>query len=176
MSQFYFIVFTYLALYGIPLEGFTQDDVLDEKVRIEILEARVKYFYGVEKLDALLDLSGYYTKLNDRKAIRYARQTVILVEDIFIDEQGQAVTDSSNRLARSYIHLGKAYYANNKFIDAKESFDKANVISQNISFERGISESELYLGKIDSLVQGGQEVKRGFLSKSFKSLELKEMD
>jgi hypothetical protein len=108
-SIFYFIILNFLLQYLVTGAGFAQDNDLDEKVRIEILEARVKYFYGVEKLDALLDLTGYYTKLNDRKAIRYAKQAVILVEEIFLDEQGQSIPDSSNFLPKSYLHLGKAY-------------------------------------------------------------------
>lgn len=166
----------FILLFLVPEIGFAQDEDLTEMIRIEILEVRVRYFHGVKKFDALLDLSDHYTKINGRKATRYAKQAVMLAEEVFLNEDGQPRADSIHRLPKSYIQLGKAYYSNNKFLDAKEAFDFANNISQNNNFIAGISESALYLDKIDSLAQGGQEIKRGFLSQSFKSIESKVKD
>ena len=129
----------FLSLSLIPGSGFTQDDDLSAMIRIEILEARVKHFYGVEKYDALIDLSGHYTKRNGRKAMRYAKQAVMLAGEIFVDAQGNPKPDSANRHPTGYIQLGKAYYFYNKFMDAKEAFVQANNISQRNNLLTGIS-------------------------------------
>ena len=123
------IVF-FIILSLIQSVGYTQEVDLDEQIRIEILESRVKHFYGIEKFDALLDLSAHYTKVNGRKATRYARQAVMLADEILIDEQGHSRSDSANRLPGCYIQLGKAYYYYNKYMDAKETFDLAHRKSQ----------------------------------------------
>ena len=120
----------FIMLFLIQTVGFTQEVDLDEQIRIEILESRVKHFYGIEKFDALLDLSAHYTKVNGRKATRYARQAVMLADEILIDELGQSRSDSTNRLPACYIQLGKAYYYYNKYMDAKETFDLAHRKSQ----------------------------------------------
>lgn len=164
----------FMGLFLFPGSGFAQDDDLNEMVRIEILESRVKHFYGVEKYDALIDLSDHYTKINGRKATRYAKQAVTLAGEIFVDEQGNPKPDLANRHPNGYIQLGKAYYFDHKFLDAQEAFVQANKISQTNNFLTGISESEVYLAKIDSLVEGGQEIKRNFFSQSLKSIGLKE--
>lgn len=171
---FEIVALCFSLLFMISSVGFTQDGGVAEKIRVEKLESQVKNFYGVEKFDALLDLCSYYTKINGRKSTRYGKQAVMLAEEIFLGDDGQALPDSTNRFPRSYIQLGKAYYFYNKFIDAKETFDQASERSKNNDFIAGISQSALFLDRIDSLALSGQEVKRGFLSQSIKSLELKE--
>jgi class 3 adenylate cyclase len=164
----------FMVLMLIQKEGCTQDENLEEQIRIEILEGTHKILNGVEKLEALLDLSNYYTQKNSRKAARYAKQAVILADDIFIDESNQLKPGASNILPGSYIQLGKAYYYSSKFFDSKEAFERAKQLSTTISFVEGVSSAELYLTKIDSLTQTGQELKKGFFSRSFQSLELDE--
>lgn len=162
------------TIFGIGLSGFAQTENLEEQVHIEILESRIKHLYGVEKLEGLIELSTYFEKTNGRKSTRYARQAVILSEEIFLDENGNYSADTSHFLPKSYIRLGRAYYYNDKFIDSKETFNETSLFCNKHDYQPGIQKSAFFLNKIDSLASGGQEMKRGFISQSFKSLELKE--
>lgn len=150
--------------------SYGQVEDIDEMVRIEVLEGQVKHYYGLEKLEGLLDISSHYEKKNGRKSIRYARQAVILAEEIFLSDNGEYKTDSTNLLPKSYIRLGRSYFYNDKFIDSKEAFDNTSLFCMSHQYQPGIRESEIYLEKIDSLASGGQDMKRGFLSQTFKSL------
>jgi len=170
MIRYLFILFLCIIFWV----ANAQDQSLDESIRIEILESRVKYLFGIEKLNGLIELSEYYTINNGRKATRYAKQAFILAEEMFLDAYGKTKTDSSNYLPKTYLQLGKAYFHYNKFIDAKDAFDHADKASINNNYEAGISEARLYLDKIDSLAQSGVDINRNFFSQSIKSLELKE--
>ena len=170
MIRYLFILFLCIIFWV----ANAQDQSLDESIRIEILESRVKYLFGIEKLNGLIELSEYYTINNGRKATRYAKQAFILAEEMFLDAYGKTKTDSSNYLPKTYLQLGKAYFHYNKFIDAKDAFDHADKASINNNYEAGISEARLYLDKIDSLAQSGVDINRNLFSQSIKSLELKE--
>lgn len=170
-TQLYLLLMIFLAM---PIVCSGQDEDLDERIRIEVLEGQVKSMYGREKLMALIDISNFYTERSGRKATRYGRQAVILAEDMFVDDIGNATSDPLQLHPKSYVQLGRAYYHNNKYIDAKEAFEKAAELASSASYEEGVNVSGSYLSLIDSLANAGQDMKRGFISQSFKSLELKE--
>ena len=173
-SIYIVFLFTFYGTVLLPKQGIAQSENLDEQIRIEILESRVKHFYGVEKLDALIDLANFFEKSNGRKSTRYARQALLLAEEIFLDENQSYKQDTGYFLPKSYIRLGRSYYFNSKYVDAKEVFEKVDQFCQEIAFLAGIEESTLFLDKIDSMASSGQDVERGFLSQSLKSLKLKE--
>ena len=93
---------------------------------------------------------------------------------MFIEDDGTKKADDENLLPESYLQLGKSYFYASKYVDAKEAFEEANDISVANQFRAGIDGSVMYLDKIDSLVESGQELKKGFLSRSIQSLELNE--
>jgi class 3 adenylate cyclase len=153
------------------MHAFAQEQ---KDVDIESLENTYKDLYGLDRIEALIDLAHYYESTSGRKATRYAKQAVMMAEEILLDENNEPKADTTSLLGRSYLQLGIANYKNSKYIDAKEALEKARTWSFNLHFSRGIEESDFYLHKIDSLAQGGVDLKKSFLSRSLQSLELDE--
>jgi len=164
-----------LLFHLIYFSGTSQDvTVKEEQARIEELESTYKSVYGADRIEMLLDIANYYVTTNSRKSIRYAKQAVMLAEEIYLNEDRQLRSDTSTLLPSSYLQLGKSNYAQNKYLDAKEAFNQANTYATIINFHHGVTYSELYMAKIDSLAENGLELKKGFLSRSLQSLDIDE--
>ena len=75
---------------------------------INRLESDLKSSGGYERLAILQRLTVEYTKLKDRRATKYGKQAVTLGENLFSNNL------EDPRWVRSYLLLGKAFYAREK--------------------------------------------------------------
>ncbi len=117
------------------------------------LEKRVKGESGFEKLATLNELSSLFKERNDRKFRRYAKQGCVLAEN-FEDSNLSFSLQQSNLIVVAFNHFAISQYEKKHFLDARNKFERAKNLSENIGNTSEAITANTYLAKIDSLADG----------------------
>jgi class 3 adenylate cyclase len=134
------------------------------------LEASLNDLYGREKLLALDELTEYYSGRDPRKAMRYARQTVDLIERMY--KQGRKPKAGEvNFIVNAYTQLGRLEYEKGMYSSSRQNFTKASIAGNRSSDPNAAGTAESYIRKIDSLVADGS-VKANFFTKNLSDLNI----
>ncbi len=136
---------------------------------VKSLKQAVKSDFGVERLEALNDLTTLYLTKDVKKAIRYGKQAVNLAENIF--SYSNALQDDQKRYLKADAHslLGKAYFFQEKYQEALAQFNKAKLEANQYDHVDENDEVDIYLSKLDSLRETGTNLEGNF----FKNLKNK---
>jgi adenylate cyclase len=169
IRPFILFILAYLAM----SQSYGQENGQANQIDIQILEGQVKDKYGREKLDALNKLTDYYLIYDLRKAVRYGKQATSLSDNLFGSDE-LARNDTSYLRSTSYNLLGMAHYKREKYINAKETFQEALAIAQDLQDSKGFGVASTYLVKIDSLASTQGALKDNVFSRTLRSLELGE--
>lgn len=160
----FFVLVIALSLSNIPC-------LTAQQATVEQIENTYKDLFGLNRLIALNKLSDYYSKENTRKALRYGRQAVALSEKIFVETNTSVDFDERQHQAHAYVLLGKVLYQRENYFDAKENLEVANSLSAEIGHESYATESNLYLQKIQELIDSGK-IKESLFSRTLGDLKV----
>ncbi|WP_108808522.1 adenylate/guanylate cyclase domain-containing protein [Aquimarina spinulae] len=141
-----------------------------QEFSIEQIEAKHKNLYGLDRLKALNQLTLYYYEQGSNKALKYARRARILSDNIFI-KSNTINPNERHHQAQAYLQIGKLYYDRKKYIESQKNLIDAKSISEKINHQIYFDEAEIYLKKIQILIEAGK-VKESFFSKTFKTLKI----
>jgi signal transduction histidine kinase len=78
---------------------------------------------GIAKIDLLISLAGYYIEKDNARASKYAESSMKLSQDI----------SDAERLAQSYLLLGKSSYFDLDFISAVEHLTNASLLFKSLN-------------------------------------------
>lgn len=156
------VFFVSFLIHPVNLEA--QPNTISQK------EEDLKILYGIERLQTLNQLSVYYKDINERKAYRFARQAVLLGENVVTPSSPTYKTDFK-QLALAYFQLGEILYMREKYWEAKVNFDSTQSISLKNNYTEHSDQLEFYLRNIDMKADSGM-VKRNLLSKTVGNLNL----
>ncbi len=172
-GQLNFTGFKLFLLLFIPWSPFLQPQVFAQESSIEQMEAEYKNLYGLDKLKVFNSLTQYYYKQQSRKALKYGRQAVTLGENIFIESNSNVDFNERYQLALAYLQLGKVHFDRENYFDALSTLEVAKSLSQEINRKDYVNEADIYLEKIETLIESG-EIKENFFSKAFGDLNVGE--
>ncbi|MGB5317415.1 adenylate/guanylate cyclase domain-containing protein [Eudoraea sp.] len=145
-----------------------------QETPIAQVEKDYKNLFGLDRLKALNELSAYYQKENSRKATRYGQQAVALSERIFVRSNVTVDFNQRHHQVHAYLLLGEALYNREDYYDAQENFETAKLLSVQINHEAYKNEAELYLEKIQALIESG-DIKESFFSSTLGNLGIGEV-
>jgi class 3 adenylate cyclase len=138
---------------------------------IEQTEDSLKELFGLERLEALNELTLHYHNQYSRKALRYGRQAVALGENIFVESNTTIDFNEQVHLVRAYYQLGKAQYDRGNYFESEKNLDNAESLATQINNLTYLDDTRRYLQQIDSLIESG-EIKENFFSKTFGDLKV----
>ena len=121
---------------------------------------------GVERLEILHTLTNHYTNTKDRKSIKYGKQAVKLADNLFSNKI------SDNRWIRSYFLLGKAYYSQQKYYTAKETFIMVDALVSDRTDSDIVDHTSQYLLRIDSIANTEDGLNQNFFSRTFSDVDI----
>lgn len=139
------------------------------QVDADALEKRVKGESGFEKLATFNQLSAFFNGNNDRKFRKYAKQGCVLAEN-FDESKMTLSAEESNMIAEAFNHFAVSQYDKKHYLDARNIFQKAEILSENIGNEAVLANAKIYLAKIDSLADGA--VKDNIFNRTLTDLNL----
>ena len=168
---FHFIL-TLIALCYFSRDLHAQRTYDDQEM--QQLEKRIDNIYGNEKLLALNDLRDYYLNSNLRKANKYTKQAEQLADNIFKNGISSFNADLKFEWTRTYFLSGLILYKRGKYLTAKEKFEYLSTIAHDLNDGLNIENSQIYLVKLDSIAETGEDLTRGFIGRTWESLELDE--
>lgn len=116
----------------------------------DALEKQVKGASGFEKLATLNKLSAIFKGNNDRKFRKYAKQGCVLAEN-FDESKMSLSVEESTMIAEAFNHFAMSQYDKKHYLDARNIFQKAKILSEDIGNEALAANAKIYLAKIDSL-------------------------
>ncbi|PKV50134.1 class 3 adenylate cyclase [Aquimarina sp. MAR_2010_214] len=152
------------------LSAFFPQHIKAQEFSIEQTEAEYKNLYGLDKLKALNKLTLYYYTQGSSKALKYARRARILSDNIFIKSNTVDPSERNHQI-QAYLQLGKLYYDRKKYFESQKHLANAKSISEKINHQVYFDEAEIYLKKIQALIDAG-EVKETFFSKTLSNLKI----
>ncbi len=141
---------------------------------IEETEAELKNLYGLEKLKALNRLTEHYQDAQNRKAIRFGRQAVILGKNIFTELNTSASDKDKKELVKAYFQLGELLYDKGHFFQSREQLQSAKSLAVVIDDEIYLYDTEDYLEDIQEMIEEG-EIKENILNKAFRDVSLRKV-
>lgn len=133
------------------------------------LEKQVRSESGFKKLATLNELSNIFKDNNERKFRKYAKQGCVLAEN-FEDADLSFSTEQSNMIAEAFNHFAISQYDKKHFLDARNIFEKAKTLSEDIGNISEATIAKSYLVKIDSLADGA--VKDNLFNRALTDLNL----
>lgn len=139
------LVFLLVAI-GSSLLSWSQDNP-------DALERQLRRESGFEKLSTLNELSSIFNGNNERKFRKYAKQGCVLAEN-FEDSELSFSQEQSNLIVEAYNHFAKSQYDKKHYLDARNIFQKALILSEDIGNNAASLTAISYLAKIDSLADG----------------------
>ena len=158
---------TFLVVLVMAVLALTQESVAQNDSRsISQIESNINDTYGLQKLTDLNRLTAHYLAVNNRKAMRYGRQAVLLGERI-LDQENRPET--ATQLVIAYTLLGKAQYEREAYFDARRNFQAALELGAISGSVASLDEAGKRIAVIDSLVDEG-EIKENFFNKKFGNL------
>lgn len=155
----------------ILIAGFLSTPTKAQESKITLLEKECKDLYGIDKLEALNQLSEYFHKANTRKALRYGKQAVALSENIFIESNSMIDLNKRHYQAQAYLILGKIQFDRENYFDAQTYLKSAKELSTEIDHKIYKDEADTYLRKIDELITSGK-ISESFISKTLGNLKV----
>ncbi|MDW3192397.1 MAG: adenylate/guanylate cyclase domain-containing protein [Cytophagales bacterium] len=135
----------------------------------DALEKQVKGKSGFEKLATLNQLSAFFNGNNDRKFRKYAKQGCVLAEN-FDESKMSLSSEQSNMIAEAFNHFAVSQYDKKHYLDARNIFQKAETLSEDIGNEAVATNAKIYLAKIDSLADDA--VKDNIFNRTLTDLNL----
>jgi class 3 adenylate cyclase len=144
----------------LPFMGFAQADP-------KSLEDQLDENYGLEKLVILNQLTELYQETNNRKALKYGKQAVVIADNLFPEDSLQPLDENFYLKVDAYNLLGEARYNKEHYYDAQLSFNSALDAATKINYQDGISKAETYILRLDSI-----GVKSNVIKKTFRDLKI----
>lgn len=132
---------------------FSLTGLSQTKQDVEVLEKRLKSESGFQKLATINKLSSIFKGANERKFRKYAKQGCVLAEN-FDDSETSLSTEQSNMIVQAFNYFGVSQYDKKHFLDARNKFQRARILSEDIGNTSEASTAKSYLAKIDSLADG----------------------
>ncbi len=130
------------------------------------MEASLKSAGGFERLEILQSLTDHYTRIKNRKSLKYGRQAVKLADNLL----GENVNDI--RWITSHFLLAKAYYSQEKYFTAKEYFTRVQLIADPRRDAEVVDVTSQYLNRIDSLARTEEGLNQGLISRALTDINL----
>lgn len=103
----------------------------------------------VEKLTLLQELTEVYLTADPQKAIRYGKQATNLADDLFAKEK--TTPQDLDLLPRSYLVLGKAFYAKGRYSAARQTLNNAIDLAKMSQSTGEEEEAAALIEQIDSI-------------------------
>lgn len=115
------------------------------------LEKQLKNESGFKKLATLNELSAIFKdNKNNRKFRKYAKQGCVLAENFEASDVNLSLKEST-LILEAYNHFAVSQFDKKHYLDARNIFQKAQVLSEAIGNTSEASTAKTYLAKIDSL-------------------------
>ncbi|MGI9544643.1 MAG: adenylate/guanylate cyclase domain-containing protein [Cyclobacteriaceae bacterium] len=137
---------------------------------IEKLEKQLDQKHGIGRLKILNQITEGYLVDEPKKSAKYARQAVILADDIFKGDGRTLYEDDLSLHAESYLLLGKAQYTREKYDEAKEAYEESIRLSKSINDPFAVEMAQRHLSALDSIKQD----EGGLLKNTFGKLKIGE--
>ncbi len=134
-------------------------------------EKQINRLYGVEKLNALNELSDAYITVDSKKATKYAKQAVNLGEEIIDIANPELLPEDFVKLLRAHVLYGDLLFTSEKYAQAKEQFISARYWSSKLNDSIFVDKIDLRFTELRALERDGK-VKKNVVSKAFKNLNI----
>jgi len=160
----------YLRIFVVLLAFSTGPVILAQDITASpsIKEKQLKELYGIEKLQALNEISQFYQIQGDRKAIRYAKQASSMAEKLL--KKGNS--DSTNAaIAHAFETMAHLNFERKKYFEFAKNTEKLKEVQGFLNdtlLDKTVLNFEI---KIDSLYNLG-EVKTGFINRTLSNLKI----
>jgi len=134
-------IFLLMAL--LPLGAWAQQST-------KALEAQLDTVYGLTKIKTLNQLTDNYLGKDVKKANKYNRQALRLIDNVFQQENAFLQPEDWKVRAEVTILLGKISFAREKYLEAHENLYRGLEFSKRSKYNPGIATASQWLAKTDS--------------------------
>ncbi|NKI32511.1 adenylate/guanylate cyclase domain-containing protein [Croceivirga thetidis] len=137
---------------------------------MELKEKQLRVIYGVDKLNMLNELSSDFQELNERKALRYAKQAASLADNLK-NEDNSLPTNSS--IAQAYEQMATINLSRGKYFEFAKNVEALKSVQSFLRDSMLHKRIMDYDFKIDSLDALG-EIKSGFINRTLSKIKVGE--
>ncbi|MEM9052711.1 MAG: adenylate/guanylate cyclase domain-containing protein [Bacteroidota bacterium] len=135
------------------------------------LEKSYKSLYGIERLEALNEITEYYLNSGESKAFKYAKQGASLADKIFTDSNPYNEPGQLRERTLAHLMLGEVLFSKNDYFDAKTSLEEALKFAEEYGQDDFAARTDSTLSKINRLIESG-EIKPSLLDKTIGDLNI----